>query len=52
MIRHGETTGDIEDRYGGDYDAGICPLKVLGKSKELAKKLKDKYIEILYVSPG
>ena len=20
LIRHGETTGDIEDRYGGDYD--------------------------------
>ena len=20
MCRHGQTTGDIEDRYGGDYD--------------------------------
>ena len=20
LARHGETTGDVEDRYGGDYD--------------------------------
>ena len=37
LIRHGETTGDVEDRYGGDYDD--CLSKTGEKQvKELAKK--------------
>jgi broad specificity phosphatase PhoE len=50
LIRHGETTGDIEDRYGGDYDDNLS-TKGIRESKELAKKLKDKDIQIIYASP-
>jgi len=49
-MRHGETTGDVEDRYGGDYDDHLT-----GKGKEqaraLAEKLKYSGIEILFCSP-
>ncbi len=49
IIRHGQTTGDIEKRFGGDYDD---PLTFLGKSQaeKLAKKLSDKGIKIIYHS--
>jgi len=50
LIRHGETTGDIEDRYGGDYDDNLS-LKGIKESKDLAKKLKKKSIQFIYVSP-
>ncbi|MGD0511035.1 MAG: histidine phosphatase family protein, partial [Candidatus Micrarchaeaceae archaeon] len=50
LIRHGETTGDVEDRYGGDYDDNLSP-KGIKESKDLAKKLKNKGIEIIFVSP-
>ncbi len=33
FIRHGETTGDVEDRYGGDYDDNLT-----AKGHEQAKK--------------
>jgi len=50
LIRHGETTGDVEDRYGGDYDD--C-LSENGEKqvKELTEKLVDKDIEIVHHSP-
>lgn len=50
LIRHGQTTGDIEDRYGGDYDDHLTEE---GKSQSqiLATKLKDKKIEMVYSSP-
>lgn len=49
-MRHGQTTGDVENRYGGDYDDHLTDL---GKrqSAELAEKLKDKGIQIIFVSP-
>ena len=50
LIRHGETTGDVEDRYGGDYDDNLT-AKGIRESKELAKKLKGRGIRIIYVSP-
>ncbi len=50
LIRHGETTGDVEDRYGGDYDDNLSP-KGIRESSLLAKKLKGKGIQIIYVSP-
>jgi probable phosphoglycerate mutase len=50
LCRHGETTGDMEDRYGGDYDDNLTP-KGITESEELAKKLKGKDIQILYTSP-
>lgn len=50
LLRHGETTGDVEGRYGGDYDD---PLTEKGRkqSEELAEKLRGKGIEIIYHSP-
>ena len=49
LIRHGETTGDVEDRYGGNYDDH---LSTTGKKQveELVKKLEEKDIEIIYHS--
>lgn len=49
LCRHGETTGDIEDRYGGDYDDHLTDL---GKSeaKELAEQLAGKNIEKIFSS--
>jgi broad specificity phosphatase PhoE len=50
LIRHGETTGDVEDRYGGDYDDNLTD-KGLGQAKELANKLTGKNIQIVVHSP-
>jgi len=50
LIRHGETTGDIEDRYGGDYDDHLTE-KGLKQAKDLAEKLKEKEIQIIFSSP-
>jgi broad specificity phosphatase PhoE len=50
LIRHGETTGDVEDRYGGSYDDHMTEL---GKSqlKETADKLVGRNIEVIFSSP-
>ncbi|HSX18485.1 MAG TPA: histidine phosphatase family protein [Candidatus Saccharimonadales bacterium] len=50
LVRHGQTTGDIENRYGGDYDDHLTDL---GKqqSEGVARKLADKNIGIIYCSP-
>jgi broad specificity phosphatase PhoE len=50
LIRHGQTTGDIEDRFGGDYDDHLTEE---GKSQSniLANKLVDKGIEKIFASP-
>jgi broad specificity phosphatase PhoE len=50
LIRHGQTTADVEDRYGGDYDDHLTGL---GKkqAQELAGKLKGRGIEVIYHSP-
>jgi len=50
LIRHGQTTGDIEDRFGGDYnddltEHGRC------QAEELAGKIKDSRIEKIFYSP-
>jgi probable phosphoglycerate mutase len=50
LIRHSETTGDIEDRYGGDYDDHLT-MKGVKQAKELAEKLKNKKIQIIFSSP-
>lgn len=49
FIRHGETTGDVEDRYGGDYDDSLTE-KGIAQANELAAKLKGKGIEAVYTS--
>lgn len=50
LIRHGQTTGDIEDRYGGDYNDHLTD-EGKSQSKVLAEKLKEKGIEKIFVSP-
>lgn len=50
LIRHGETTGDIEDRYGGSYDDHLTEL---GRKQlqDTADKLVGKGIEVIFASP-
>lgn len=50
LIRHGETTGDLEDRFGGDYDDHLSE-NGCKQARELALKLGDKGIELIYHSP-
>ena len=50
FCRHGQTTGDVEDRYGGDYDDHLTELG-LESSRELAEKLQGKNIEVIFSSP-
>jgi len=49
IIRHGQTTGDVEDRYGGDYDDHLTGLGIK-EVNDLAPKIKDFGIEVLFVS--
>ncbi len=46
LCRHGQTTGDIEDRYGGAYDDSLSK-KGVKESKELAKKLQGLGIQLV-----
>lgn len=50
LMRHGESTGDIEDRYGGDYDDHLTQ-KGKEQAKNLAEKLVGKDIQLIYHSP-
>ena len=50
VIRHGQTTGDVEDRYGGSYDDHLTPLGI-SQAKTMAESMLDKNIEIIFVSP-
>lgn len=50
LIRHGQTTGDIEDRYGGDYEDHLSE-EGKKQGENLANKLADKNIEIIFCSP-
>lgn len=49
LIRHGETTGDLEDRYGGFYDDHLTE-KGRSQLSETAKKLKGVDVEIIFSS--
>jgi broad specificity phosphatase PhoE len=49
LIRHGETTGDIEDRFGGDYDDHLTE-KGRAQSQELAKGLPEADIRMMKYS--
>lgn len=50
LMRHGQTTGDVEDRFGGDYDDHLTDL---GKTQaqDLAYKLDSLGIEKIFYSP-
>ena len=49
LARHGETTGDVEDRYGGDYDDHLTEKGII-QAEELSKKLTGKGIEEIFAS--
>lgn len=50
LIRHGQTTGDVEDRYEGAYDDELTD-EGKAQTQELANKLSDSGIQILFCSP-
>lgn len=50
VVRHGETTGDVENRYGGTYDDHLSP-RGLEQARALAAMLSEKGIQMMYVSP-
>lgn len=50
LIRHGETTGDVEDRYGGTYDDHLTD-KGRAQLKETAQMMQGKVVDALFVSP-
>ena len=50
LIRHGQTTGDVEDRYGGAYDDDLT-AKGITQAHKLSQKLANSGIEVLYASP-
>lgn len=47
---HGESTGDVENRYGGRYDDELTE-KGVSQAKDLAKKLSKKEIKFIFSSP-
>ncbi len=49
LVRHGQTTGDIEERYGGDYDDELTE-KGVEQATTLAEKLVGKNISVIYSS--
>lgn len=50
LIRHGQTTGDVEKRYGGSYDDELTDKGKL-QAHKLANKLGNSGIQILLCSP-
>jgi broad specificity phosphatase PhoE len=50
LIRHGQTTGDVENRFGGDYEDHLTKL---GKdqSRQLAEELAPLHIDKFFISP-
>lgn len=50
LIRHGQTTGDVEDRYGGAYDDELSDKGKI-QAEELANKIDNSGIQILFCSP-
>lgn len=50
VIRHGQTTGDVEDRCGGAYDDLLSP-EGEAQVRQLAEELAGKGIQQIYTSP-
>lgn len=50
LIRHGHTVGDVEDRYGGDYDDALSP-EGEQQVKQLVQELAGSGIKVVYSSP-
>lgn len=50
LIRHGQTTGDVEDKYGGAYDDELTN-KGRVQARKLADRLGDSGIQVIFCSP-
>ena len=50
LIRHGESTSDVEGRYGGHYDDHLT-ARGSRQAAKLAKELSGKGIEVIFSSP-
>lgn len=50
IIRHGQTTSDLEDRFGGDYDDHLTEEGVV-QANALVEKLLGSGIQIVFSSP-
>jgi len=50
LIRHGQTTGDIENRYGGDYDDELTDEGKI-QAHKLAGKIAGSGIQVIFCSP-
>lgn len=49
IIRHGESTSDVKEKYDGDYDDHLTN-KGLQEAEMIAKKLLDNKIQIIFSS--
>jgi 2,3-bisphosphoglycerate-dependent phosphoglycerate mutase len=49
LIRHGETTGDVEHRYGGAYDDHLTETG-RNQLQDTARKLAGRVVDVMYVS--
>lgn len=49
-IRHGQTTGDVENRYGGDYDDHLSD-EGIRQVNDMLSELERKDIELIISSP-
>ena len=50
LIRHGESTSDVKERYDEDYDDNLTK-KGIKEAGVIAKKLSNSNIEIIFTSP-
>jgi len=50
LIRHGESVSDVENLYGGAFDDHLTE-KGKEEAEELAQRLKDKNIQVIFSSP-
>lgn len=50
LIRHGESTSDVKEKYDGDYDDHLAE-NGLRDAQMLAEKLSGKGIEVIFTSP-
>jgi broad specificity phosphatase PhoE len=50
LVRHGQTTGDVEERYGGSYDDHLTDLG-RRQSRSVAQALEGAQLTVVYSSP-
>jgi broad specificity phosphatase PhoE len=50
LVRHGQTTGDIEERYGGSYDDHLTDLG-RRQSRSVVEALAGAQLTVVYSSP-